>query len=192
MNTLIITAHPSSKGFTHKIAERFKKKRESLGFNVEIVDLYDENYKLDFLSFEDPKVDFPNNGIVDLLQKKISLANEIVFIFPMWNLTEPAILKNFYDIVFRARFAFRYVQGKLLPVPLLNGKIAHFFITCDSNSILFKLLGNPLKIIWKFGRLKLCGIKIKNFIYFDKMLFSDDSKRENYLIKVEKIASKNL
>jgi hypothetical protein len=30
-NTLIITAHPSSLGFTHKIAEEYKKSIEDIG-----------------------------------------------------------------------------------------------------------------------------------------------------------------
>ena len=39
-HVLIITAHPSSKGFTHKIAESFKTGAEASGKTVEILDLY--------------------------------------------------------------------------------------------------------------------------------------------------------
>jgi len=190
MKTLIIKAHPASYGFTHKIATRFKDSKEKLGSSVEILDLYDEKYSLDLLKFENIREDFPNNLVTKSLKEKISNADELVFIFPMWNLTEPAILKNFFDIIFCARFGFKYVEGKLFPVGLLNGKVAHFFVTCDGYSIFYKLMGNPLKMIWKFGRMGMCKIKTKNFVYFQRMIFAKDDLREKYLQKVEKIASK--
>lgn len=185
MNILIITAHPSSNGFTHKIAKKYKTSAESKGYNVEVLDLYKE--EIPYLKFEDVRVDFPKTKVIEKHQELILWAEEFVFIFPMWNFTEPAILKNFYDITFTARFAFKYV-GKLLPEPLLKGRTAKFFVTCDGPKWGYTLLGNPLKTIWNTGRLKLCGIKMTHFIYFDKMRLADDAKREKRLNLVEKLA----
>ncbi len=39
MNKLIITAHPSSHGFTHRIAGRYIKGSEKAGDDVELIDL---------------------------------------------------------------------------------------------------------------------------------------------------------
>ncbi len=55
MKTLIITAHPSSKGFTHAIAQALKEERESKGAHVEIIDLYRTDLKQDFLRFEEAR-----------------------------------------------------------------------------------------------------------------------------------------
>ena len=40
MHSLIITAHPSSHGFTHAIARRYAEARTKLGHTSEILDLY--------------------------------------------------------------------------------------------------------------------------------------------------------
>ena len=52
MHTLIITAHPSSQGFTHKIAEAYQAGSVSQGATVEILDLYKTPYRQDFYAFE--------------------------------------------------------------------------------------------------------------------------------------------
>ncbi len=45
MHTLIITAHPSSKGFTHIIAASFAKGLESNTNTFEILDLYQTEFQ---------------------------------------------------------------------------------------------------------------------------------------------------
>ena len=40
MHSLIITAHPSSHGFTHAIARTYQETRERGGHTTEILDLY--------------------------------------------------------------------------------------------------------------------------------------------------------
>jgi NAD(P)H dehydrogenase (quinone) len=46
MHSLIITAHPSSQGFTHAIAETYKEAKEKNGHTVEILNLYTTELKL--------------------------------------------------------------------------------------------------------------------------------------------------
>ena len=59
MKTLIITAHPSSLGFTHKIAEAYKTGAQSIGCEVEILDLYKESVKQSNLFFACPTLIIP-------------------------------------------------------------------------------------------------------------------------------------
>ncbi len=46
MRSLIITAHPSTQGFTHAIAERYKVTKEGSDNTAEILNLYTTNLKL--------------------------------------------------------------------------------------------------------------------------------------------------
>lgn len=188
MHTLIITAHPSQYGFTHRIAKSFYEIRKKNKNTVDILNLYAPENALDFLAFEDVKKDFPMGEEIKRFQEKIQQADEIVFIFPMWNLTEPAILKNFFDRVFTAGFAFKYTKKGAQG--LLIGKTAHVFTTCDAPKIFWHVLLNPLKKIWHFGRIHFCGMKMGKFIYFDKMRIRSDKEKEKFLKKVEKIAGK--
>ena len=117
MEKLIITAHPSSKGFTHKIAKTYFEESKEQGHNIEIVDLYNKKYELDFLRFENKK-EIKVSNTAKILQKKIAKAKEIVFVFPTWWGDGPAILKNFLDNTLTSGFAFEYEDGK--PTKLLN------------------------------------------------------------------------
>ncbi len=104
---LVITAHPSSLGLTHRIAEAYKKGAESAGASVEILDLYKTELKQDFLRFENIR-ETPTDSAKAAMQQKIAEADELVFVHPLWWMGPPAILKNWLDVNFSARFAFRY------------------------------------------------------------------------------------
>ncbi len=188
MKTLIVTAHPSSKGFTHQIAEAYKKGKESKGHSVEILDLYKTDLKQDYLRFEDIREDLAKpDPVRDAMRAKITEADDIVFVHPMWWVSMPAIMKNFIDVNFGARFAYRYINGR--PVGLLKGKTASVFITCDGSIWIYRILGMPFKIIWKYPVLKLCGFKVNAFKVFDKKLFRTEAEQQKFLAKVEKIGA---
>ncbi|MCF7865614.1 MAG: NAD(P)H-dependent oxidoreductase [Candidatus Pacebacteria bacterium] len=196
MNTLIVTAHPSSKGFTHQIAEAYKKGREAkalaLGIadtsSVEILDLYKTDIKQDFLRYEE-KADMGNpDPAREAMQAKITAADNIVIVHPMWWVSPPAIMKNFIDVNFAAHFAFRYINGK--PVGLLTGKTAAVFITCDGPRWLYWLIAMPFRTIWIHGILQYCGLKVKAFKLFDRKMFRTEDEKTAFLQKVEKIAKK--
>jgi len=50
----------------------------------------------------------PEDKVKDKLQKKMSKADEYIFIFPVWWGGMPAILKNFFDTNLSSGFAFEY------------------------------------------------------------------------------------
>ncbi len=189
MKTLIVTAHPSSKGFTHQIAEAYKKGKEAKGDTVEILDLYKTDLKQDFLRFEDIRADLSKpDSVREQIQQKITSADNIVFVHPMWWVNPPAIMKNFIDVNFSAHFAFKYVNGK--PVGLLKGKTASVFITCDGSLWIYRLLAMPFKTIWKYPVLMLCGLKVETFKVFDKKFSRTEEEKQKFLACVEKIAKK--
>lgn len=184
MKTLIVTAHPSSKGFTHQIAEAYKRGRVAKGHEVEILDLY-KAPKQDFLRYEEKSDLAASDPLRDEMQKKIADAEHIVFVHPLWWVAPPAILKNFIDVNFAARFAFRYINGK--KVGLLKGKSTSVFITCDGPWWIYWLIAKPFYTIWRFGILEYCGMKVKAFKLFDRKLFKSEKQQQAFLQKVEKI-----
>lgn len=159
MKTLIVTAHPSSEGFTHAIAGILKEVREKEGKNVEILDLYKTDLKQDFFTYEHIR-EIPETKERKALQQKITEADELVFIHPIWWLGMPAIMKNFIDQNFSSRFAYRYVDGKR--VGLLKGKKARVYVTCDAPFWAYCLIGFPFFIQWAIGILMFCGISVSS------------------------------
>jgi len=209
MKTLIFTAHPSNEGFTHKIAQQYAGTKKTQDIEAEIINLYDEKWKLDFLTFpesseilniseddlqnpsksSDSEVrDRSENSVVLALQEKIAEADELVFVFPLWWGEAPAILKNMIDTVMTSGFAFEFEKGKMMPKQLLKGKTAKVFVTCDAPKIYYWFKGYPFKTTWKDFILGFCGIKTSCFEVFDKMRSKDTDSRKKILEKITTIA----
>ena len=180
MNTLIITAHPSQKGFTHMIANTYKENSEIEGRQVELLDLYTTDLQQDFLRFEKMS-DIWKDIITQKMQQKIDWAEELVFIFPVWWADAPAILKNWIDCNFTAGFAFKYINGK--PVGLLKGKTAQIFATSGAPSFVYTLFPLSYKLLWGMLRLGFCGIKTTSIKVFDKMESRDEESKKTMLWK---------
>ncbi len=185
---LIITSHPSSRGFTHKIAETYKTSAEKNGHKVEIIDLYNSNWREDYLSFENSK-EIPKNDIRTKIQNLILESNHLVFIHPIWWLGTPAIMKNFVDSNFSAGFAFKYLKNNPRPIGLLAGRTADVFITCDARGILAFGIKKFLWVWWKISVFGTCGIKLKKITLFSKMFLRNEKEKNGFLAKTEKIAS---
>ena len=187
MKTLIITAHPSKKGFTHAIANMFAESSN----DAEIINLYKEKPQK-FLTFED-KSEIKADDQVKSYQKKIIESDKIVFVHPIWWGSVPAIMKNFCDTVLLSGFAYKYVKWKTMPEGLLKGKDAYVFMTADGPSFLYSFIfTNPKKFwTWMFGMLPFCGMKVKHLEVFGGMRKSTLEMRENRLDKVAKIAKED-
>ena len=112
MKKLLIIANPAEKSFTKSMLASYIQKLEKEKITYEVLDLYEQ--RQDFLCYNS-KDDFKNpdffqqNKMKDF-QEKIISADEMVFFFPVWWGTMPAILKNFFDVNLQAGFAYKYVK----------------------------------------------------------------------------------
>ncbi len=183
MKKLIISTNPSTLGFTHKIVDTYSELSIANWDTVEIIDLYNTNLKQDFLRFEKVK-EMWKDDITKQIQAKITWADELIFVFPIWWWDAPAILKNFIDSNFGAGFAFKYDEnGK--SIGLLKWKSARIIATSGAPSFFYTFLLH-IPILWNLNRIRFCGIKQKSFTVFGNM----DSKKTNkdlYLKKLNKL-----
>ena len=96
MHSLIIKAHPRSDGFTHIIADSYKEKIEKSGNTAHILDLCDTANFQEYVSFIDTS-HIVEDDMTKIMQKLISEADELIWIFPVWWMDAPAVMKNFWD-----------------------------------------------------------------------------------------------
>lgn len=186
MKTLIILAHPSSKSFNKSIAERYKKNVETNWNEAELINLYDEEYKQDFLSFENI-TEIKEDKVRNLFHKKMTEADEYVFIFPVWWGTIPAILKNFFDNNLSSWFAFKYGKwGKV--TKLLEWKTAKIYCTCDAPAFIYKIpfiVWISIKNYLSRAILGFCGIKVVDFNLYSGLRKMTENERKGILDNIK-------
>ena len=190
-NVLIVTAHPASWGFTHKIAKAYKSESEKVDRDVFVADLYKKKYEQPFLCFEDMKNDCPLTKAHKTIQEKITWADEIVFMFPIWWFGPPAVLKNFLDQNLRSGFAYKYQKNGVVK-KMLKGKTARIFATADGPRWVYFIFGFVIKQFWGKGIFEFCGIELKTYdIFADMFNRRDDSTRERMLERVRSRVRQN-
>lgn len=158
MNILIVTAHPSSKGRTHLIAETYAQAKRSRGHTVTVVDLYDKANMPPYMAFEKIK-DRPLEKVQKKFQDQLLAADEIVVVHPIWWGMPPAIMKNWVEQTFWPGVAYKYLpNGKVQK--LLTGKTAKIFATSGGSSWYYHLYILPLLSFWKLCVFGFCGADV--------------------------------
>lgn len=181
-NNLIIYAHPPGKGHCATILEELKRRFDEHHAVYEVLDLYAMEYdpilrEKELYGEQRPELTSQTME----LQQKIRDADRLIFIYPVWWNSTPAILKGFFDRVFTSGFAFRYrhilpakVRGNEfmrwlmlarfdfgIPIGLLSDKKAIVFATTGSPKIAFFFTGHRFKTNIKRDLLGFYGIKTR-------------------------------
>ncbi len=175
-NALIVYAHPKTGGYCEAILEETKAVLAAKNLPTEIIDLYALNYNPVLL--EEEHYTAGKKAIsqqTSSFQEMIRKADTLIFIYPLWWGTMPAILKGFFDRTFVSGFGFEYNRG--MPVCLLKGKKAIVMFTSAvpaAYSIIFGC-NRPKKLIAK-DILGFCGIKTKICQLGSAKLFDEKEK----------------
>jgi len=162
MKIPIFYAHPATDGHCSYILKRVREELAKKNLAHELYDLYSVSY--DPLLHEDEHYTAgryeisPQNKAI---QEAIKESKWIIFIYPIWWGSMPAVLKGFFDRVLTSHYAFRYKWN--IPWGLLRGKRAIVIITSGSPLWYLWLTGNRPKRLIKSDILGFCGIRAKVF-----------------------------
>lgn len=191
MKYLIIYAHFNDASFNHAILKSVQKSLKETKHDFKVRDLYKLNFnpvlnKEEFFNIRKGKVS------KDILEEQelIKWADCLIFVYPIWWSSMPAILKGYIDRVFSYGFAYKYSEDKI--VPLLKGKKAIVVNTMGANTKEVKMFFaiKAMNILLKKGILGFCGIKIVKHKYLGAVDSVTDSERKKMLLDVEKMVSK--
>ncbi len=186
---LIINGNPKKNSFSDAIADAYCKMLVKLGADCINITLRDLDFNYNVLDNNTKQIVEP-----DILKMKehIVEASHIVFVYPDWWGTYPALLKAFIDRTFVNGFAFEYQKGKALPKKLLIGRSARVFVSMDTPKWYYKFFyGKPGHNSMKKSFLNFIGIKPVKFTIFTPMRYTSDETRAGYLKKVGEIAAKD-
>jgi len=165
-NTLIIVANPREESLSFSIAQKYESIAQEKETNVKIIDLYKDKNIQGFFTYEDSPFAIEVTKEMRYYQNEITKADEIVFVFPYWWGSMPAILKNFFDWNLSSGFAYTYINSR--PVGLLQGKTVKVFTTTGAPSFLYKITGahRRLRNMFKKQIIEFCGMELKEFNIF--------------------------
>jgi putative NADPH-quinone reductase/1,4-dihydroxy-2-naphthoate octaprenyltransferase len=118
-------------------------------------------------------------------QRLIQWADHLVFVYPTWWGTVPALLKGFLDRVLTAGFAFNEIKGGTGYEPLLKGRSARLITTRDTPGWVYRwIYRQPGHNAMKRATLQFCGIEPVRITSFGPVRGSSPSERERWLSKV--------
>ncbi len=179
----IILAHPWHGSFCKAILDTITKKLDTDNKAYQAVDLHKDNFnpvltesELALYSkgqFSDPLVGKYQNMLKD--------SDEVIFIYPIWWMNMPAILKGFFDKVLLYGFAYNYEGGWN---PLLNIKKTVVITTSEQATNNFEASGDPVNDIIK-NCMYSVGINNATWLNCDHITSGSDEHRKGFLKKVE-------
>lgn len=188
MKTLIINGHPRKASFSEKLATAYSDGKKQAGQEVRLVHLIDLRFDTNL-----PQgYQTPLEPDLVKAQEWISEADHLVFVYPTWWWTMPALLKGFLDRVLIPGYAFQYEKGKPLPKKLLKGKTATLIVTMDGPSWYFRFwMRNVGHFAMKEGILAFCGIGPTKVVTLDTYNKRDETQKQKWLNKIKVLAMDN-
>ncbi len=184
MKILAVIAHPNPQSFNHALLEEFRKGLAEAGHELEVLDLYKENFNPLF-GFEDfgPYMGKPLPGDVTAMQERVGKAEAFAFFFPVWWSGPPAMFKGWFDRIFTRGFAFNF-GGESGFQGILPQKKAIFVNTAMGPEEAFStgVKDAMTKILVDEG-MKICGVQDVDYHILTGVMESDEV-RKDYLSKV--------
>lgn len=125
----IIQGHPTPDGghFCHALAEAYAHGARDAGHEVRTVIVAELDFPL--LRSKDAWQAGAPPVVIQEAQETIRWAEHLVIIYPLWLGAMPAILKGFFEQVFRPGFAIAKSDSGMLGKKLLKGKSARIVVT---------------------------------------------------------------
>ncbi len=183
---LIINGHPLKASLNNALAQAYEKGAKTNNVEVKQLNIVELNFNT---SFEGYNKDTETEPDIVRAQELISWSNHLVWIYPTWWGTMPALVKSFIEQTFMPGFAFKYKESTQVVKwdKYLKGKSAHLISTMDAPPWYTKyLIGDPgfktIKYIMNF-----CGIKPVNRTYFGSVKISSEEQRKQWLAKAEQL-----
>lgn len=118
-------------------------------------------------------------------------AEHLVFIFPLWLGTMPALLKAFLEQVMRPGVAFEYAAKGGLPKTLLKGRTARLIVTMGMPPIVYRLwfLGHGIATLRR-SILNFAGISPVRETLFGMLDQASETRRKGWIEQVRTLGTK--
>ncbi len=186
----LIIGHPDKESYNFALAAAYKKGAEKSGAEVREIIIRE----LDF----NPNLQFGYRKRTELepdllkAQEILKWADHLVWVYPVWWGSVPAIMKGFLDRVLLPGFAFKKREGSVWWDKFFTGKTSRLICTLDQPTWFYKLVnGAPSHKAMKRLTMNFIGVKSVKITDIGPLRLSKDSFRAKWLAHVEKLGMQN-
>jgi putative NADPH-quinone reductase len=187
---LIIQGHPRRESYCFALADAYKNGAKDSGAEVREIIVRDLEFNPIF-DGDRHQTDLEPDLIE--AQEQIRWAEHLVFIYPNWWGTMPALMKGFIDRAFSSGFAFKYRSDSPWWDRLLKGKSARLIVTMDTPPWYYRFVFHqPGHHAMKNTILEFCGVKPVRISSIGNVRSSDLRQRQKWLERVEMLGQKHI
>ena len=187
---LIINGHPDKQSFNFGLSNAYKEGAMKSDAEIREINIRE----LDF----DPNLQFGYRKRTELepdllkAQEKLKWADHIVWVYPIWWGSVPAIMKGFLDRVLLPGFAFKKREGSVWWDKFFTGKTARLICTMDQPTWYYRLINrSPSHSAMKRLTMNFIGVKSVKITSIGPLRLSKESFRQKWLKKVEELGRRN-
>lgn len=182
---LVVNGHPYDKSYVSALFKTFVDNIDTNKFSVKTLEL--SKMKFDPVLRYGYSERMEADKDIELSQELLGWADHVVFFYPVWWASMPALLKGWLDRVLTPGFAYN-VKG-LKTIKHLKGRTAQLFLTSDGPAWYERLIPNsPIRLMRRYI-LGFCGIKVLKSDILGLMAHANrELARKKFMDKVARAA----
>ena len=188
---VIIQGNPDPHGrrFGHALADAYEKGAKQSGYEIRVINVANLEFPL-----LQTKEDFENGEPPESIrraQETIGWADHLVIFYPLWLGAMPAVLKGFFEQVFRPAFVSGGEEISVSRKRSLKGKTARIIVTMGMPAFIYRWFygAHTLKNL-KRNILEFCGISSTKNTLIGMIENLTNAKREKWLVKIDALGRK--
>lgn len=188
----IFLGHPDADSFCGALAGCYRDAAKEGGAHVRHTEIGGLHF--DPILHKGYKAKQPLEPDLRRAQRDIHWADHLVFVYPVWWGSMPALLKGFIDRVFQPGFGFRFVDKRAYRwESLLAGRSARLILTMDAPPWLAELVyNNPGISMMKGMTLEFCGIRPVGVTQFGPVKRATRARRLLWKMEIEELGWKGI
>jgi len=194
VNLLVVFSHPRRESFCGAVLDAFVAGLGEAGHSVEIADLHGEGFDPRMTEADEPDRTIVGKRYSDEVmneQRRIERNASLVFVFPVWWWSFPAMLKGWIDRVFSEGWAYNFEPG--LSRGRLRDRPVQLIGVAGSRESTYRKYGygEAMRTQIDIGILGYCGLSdVAVELYYD--VEQSPENRTRYLAEARDIGRKFL
>lgn len=193
----VVIGHPLSGSLNHSLAGSYRAEAEARGAEVRVIDLAQAQFSLSPADINDTRVRQREDVSrfepdINTMLTDLEWAEHLVFFYPVWWGTFPAVLKGFLDRVFLSGVAYKQGDHPRDWQKFWKGKTARLVMTMDAPTFFHRLFYRaPGDNALRWATLWYVGVKTVGVTPFAPVKTSTPERRAQWFEKVAGLAQRD-